>query len=61
MWQGWVVMVGYIALICAGAVVWGGDDAGLWYWIGYVVGLTVALIVVCALKGENPRWRWGGD
>jgi hypothetical protein len=23
------------------------------------VGLTAVLIVVCALKGEKPRWRWG--
>ena len=59
-WQGWVVMVGYIALIVAEAIVWGGKPDGLWYWIGYVAGLTVLLVVICAVKGERPRWRWGG-
>jgi hypothetical protein len=24
----------------------------------YVVVLDVALVVVCRLKGEAPRWRW---
>lgn len=60
-WQGWVVMMGFIVLIVAGAIVWGGEEAGLWYWIGYVMGLTAILIVVCAVKGEKPRWRWGGE
>ena len=59
-WQGWVVMVGYIALIWAGAFLWG-QWTKIGYWIGYVVTLTAALIVVCAIKGEKPRWRWGRE
>jgi hypothetical protein len=23
--------------------------------------LTIALNIVCLLKGEKPRWRWGKD
>jgi len=59
-WQGWVVMVGYIALIWVGAFLWG-QWTEIGYWIGYVVALTAVLIVVCFLKGEKPRWRWGGE
>jgi hypothetical protein len=59
-WQGWVVFVGYIALIWAGAFLWG-ERTEIGYWIGYVVALTAVLIVVCAIKGEKPRWRWGGE
>jgi len=29
--------------------------------LGYAALLTVALVAVCWLKGEPPRWRWGGD
>jgi hypothetical protein len=26
-----------------------------------ILGLTILLIIVCYLKGEKPRWRWGGE
>jgi len=26
-----------------------------------VVILSLALFVVCWIKGEPPRWRWGDD
>jgi hypothetical protein len=29
--------------------------------LGYAALLTVALVAGCWLKGEPPRWRWGGD
>ena len=28
--------------------------------IAYVFVLTLLLIAVCWVKGEPPRWRWGG-
>ena len=27
----------------------------------FSIGLVVLLLLVCWLKGEPPRWRWGGD
>jgi hypothetical protein len=29
--------------------------------IACVVALSVVLMLVCWLKGEPPRWRWGDD
>jgi len=26
-----------------------------------IAALTGLLILICWLKGEPPRWRWGGD
>jgi hypothetical protein len=31
------------------------------YAVLYEVVLTAAFIVVCAWKGETPRWRWAGS
>ena len=58
-WQGWAVLGAYLALVCAGIYYFKGqrDVSGL---IIVLVCLTVALIVVAALKGERPLgWRWG--
>lgn len=55
-WQGWVVMAIYIALLAGGA---------RWLmprkpaFIAYAIGLSLAFIFVCWLKGEKPAWRWG--
>ena len=59
-WQGWVVLIGYLALIISATILLstGGELLRLAIVIG---GLTVALVLVCWLKGEPPRWRWGDD
>lgn len=58
-WQGWLVL----ALYALGWVVaWllfpprGNAPAYIWT----IVALTALLVLVCWLKGEPPRWRWGG-
>jgi hypothetical protein len=59
-WQGWVVLGLYLALVLAGIRYFEARQrvTGL---LVFLVCLTVALIVVVALKGEKPlRWRWGG-
>lgn len=60
-WEGWLVFGGYLAAIVFGAV-WLVRDPSflLWYLIGTLV-LTAMLLVVCYVKGEPPRWRWGDD
>jgi hypothetical protein len=58
-WQGWVVLVGYVAL-ALGGVPLVRASMGAFAYIGYVVLLTIVLLAICWYKGEPPRWRWGG-
>jgi hypothetical protein len=55
-WQGWVVSAVYLALIIGGILLFGGRPR---ITIPYMVILSAALIAVCWVKGEPPRWRWG--
>jgi hypothetical protein len=59
-WQGWVVLVAYLTLLVGGVFVFPPDRA-LPLYLLYTVVLTALLVAVCWLKGETPRWRWGGD
>lgn len=59
-WQGWVVFVGFLALVALGSVLFPpGSHAG-WY-IGYTLILSGAFVAIAWWKGEPTRWRWGGD
>jgi len=58
-WQGWVVLITYFALVLGG-IPFIQVSKGTVLYVAYVSGLTVALIAVCWLTGEPPRWRWGG-
>lgn len=64
-WQGWVSIVAYVA-----AVVYvfknidksshSGSDTLIGVAVPFLA-LTGILVVVCYLKGEKPRWQWGGE
>jgi len=56
-WQGWVVLITYFTLVLGG-IPFIQVPRGSVLYVASV--LTVALIAVCWLKGEPPRWRWGG-
>ena len=58
-WQGWVVLMAYPVLLIAGLLLIGLQHYGLA--IAYGVALASALFIICLLKGEKPRWRWGKD
>ncbi|MGF6854883.1 hypothetical protein [Paraburkholderia sp. CI3] len=59
-WQGWLTLLAYFVLL--GVVVFRFQPAGHPLTFALLVALlTVALVVVCWLKGEPPRWRWGKD
>ena len=58
-WQGWMVTVLYVVLLCGGSVVILRDKSNMPWFLLYVLGLSLALIFVCWLKGEKPEWRWG--
>jgi hypothetical protein len=59
-WQGWVALVAYFVLLLLGSAVLVVRDAMVVYLV-YAFVLTVGLIALCWVKGERPRWRWGGD
>lgn len=56
-WQGWVVMIVWIAVLTLGASVLAGR-----HWIAFaafMVIMVAILIAICYAKGEPPHWRWG--
>ena len=57
-WQGWVVLLTYLALILGGIPMLQAPKGSLVY-IACVSVLTAALIAICWITGEPPRWRWG--
>lgn len=65
-WQGWLVILGYIALILVIVLnreedIPGNPDSGsnfLTFALPIIV-LTILLIFICYKKGEKPRWQWG--
>lgn len=58
-WQGWVVLVAYLAIIASSAFLLLPKHPVAWY--GCLAASIAILIAVCWIKGEKPRWRWGGD
>jgi hypothetical protein len=57
-WQGRSVLLAFLALLAAGWVVLPPSTVPGWYF-AYVAILSAFLTLVCWLKGEPPRWRWG--
>ena len=58
-WEGWVVLLGYGALIIGGIFLLMEQSRQL-YCFGYIGILTLLLLAICWWKGEAPRWQWGG-
>jgi hypothetical protein len=57
-WQGWVIILLYIGLIALSVYIFPPEEQlGLFIFSDII--LTVLLIVVCWIKGEPPKWRWG--
>jgi hypothetical protein len=57
-WQGWVVVLLYMAALLAAT---GLIATRPELFAACVFGLSVVLIAICWWKGEKPRWRWGDD
>ena len=56
-WQGWAIMIGFMAIVAAVAYLFGDQRVRL---IGIIVPLSVALIVITARTTRGGwRWRWG--
>ena len=59
-WQGWLVVLSCLAAFGVGVrFLLLAKHAG--YFAAYVIGLALALTLVCWRTGEPARWRWGGD
>lgn len=57
-WQGWLVYGVAAALWAAGYLIFPpATHAG--YFLAWIWVVVLALVGVCWLKGEPPRWRWG--
>ena len=59
-WQGWLTLLLYIAAIVLIAFRFPPDGSSAVFLFS-VMALSLLLIMVCWLKGEPPRWRWGKD
>ena len=55
-WQGWLVLAIYLVLVVASMILL--KQSNRFVGVGM---LTLALIGVCLVKGEKPRWRRGND
>ena len=56
-WQGWVVLLAFFALLILGAK-WLLPSHNVAF-VLYALVLSAVLILVCWLKGEPPAWHWG--
>jgi uncharacterized membrane protein YhaH (DUF805 family) len=57
-WQGWVAFLIFAVLLLAAPVLVPPDQHMVGYF-AYIIGLLIAMLLVCLKKGEPPKWRWG--
>ena len=59
-WQGWVAMIIWIiCLAIGGFILLPEKHTGLF--VAWTAIMVTALMILCFIKGEKPRWRWGKD
>jgi len=58
--QGWIIVIAYTVIIIAGIFIFPLNEKKALF-ICWLVGFTIMLLVICWIKGEPPRWRWGKD
>jgi uncharacterized membrane protein YhaH (DUF805 family) len=56
-WQGWAVLIGWLAAIAVGAIRL--MPAHLVGFLCFILLMTVLFLWICYVKGEPPAWRWG--
>jgi hypothetical protein len=56
-WQGWAILVGWVAMIGAAGTRLMPHRPGLF--LAVTLLLSLLLLLICFAKGEPPRWRWG--
>jgi hypothetical protein len=55
-----MVLVAFVVLLVLGSIIFP-PHKQIGSYLAYVAVLGVLLTGICWLKGEPPRWRWGGD
>lgn len=59
-WQGWAVFFVWLILLLGGMhLIRHRDPSGLGGAILYFYSMIIVLLVMCYLKGDSLRWRWG--
>ena len=58
-WQGWVVIAVWLAILYP-TTMWllARNQTGLF--VAFMLAMIAVLTLIGYLKGEPPRWRWGG-
>jgi hypothetical protein len=59
-WQGWLILIVFVALVAIGSFLFP-PATRLGAYLAFVAVLCGLLVGVCRLTGEPPRWRWGDD
>jgi len=60
-WQGWVALVIWAAALAEGLFLLRHHQNAPWLRLAYVLLMCILFGVVCYVKGEPPKWRWGGE
>lgn len=55
-WEGWTVVLAFLVVVLLAAVV----GQGATWTLPVVLAATLVLLVICLMKGEPTKWRWGG-
>jgi len=56
-WQGWAVLAGWVVILMGGVTMLMPENP-IWH-VLFALLMVAVLFVVCYVKGEPPRWRWG--
>lgn len=59
-WQGWCVYLGFALSLVAGFFLFPPGQA-LPEFLLWILVINAVLFGICYIKGEPPKWRWGGE
>lgn len=57
-WQGWFVILGFVAWIALSEKYFLIDGNVFGFFASLILGMVLLFTITC-LKGEKPHWRWG--
>lgn len=58
-WEGWLVLVGYVSVVI-GCAFLAPPDRHPFLFFSVTFAVTAGFVLIAWLKGEPPKWRWGG-
>ena len=60
-WQGWLTFVIWFTAFFVGIFALTRTEWCLVLFFPYLAAMIAALVTICWIKGERPRWRWGEE